>query len=282
MIAKVDIIGKWSVNKLDMLRRYLAAYTSILNTDKNKKWCQGCIYIDAFAGSIYPIEKESDDIVAGSPLVALRTIPEFNEFIFIDIDNKRLTENIEPLKIKFKNKNIKTHCGDANKIIINEILPRFHGRESRYRGFIFLDPYGLELKWRTVELIGMNKAYDVFVNFSIMGVVRQLKNDSPLEYMIPKLNAVFGNDEWRKLSYIEDKQLHLFEKEQNRILRRKENLVISLVEFYRARLKTVFTYVSEAIIMRNKNNGPLYSLILASHAKLAIEKMHEIFKKYNK
>jgi len=281
-MAKVDSVGRWSVSKLEMLREYLAAYTSILTTEKNRKWCSGCHYVDAFAGSVAPIYKDSDDIINGSPLVALTTEPQFKSFTFIDLDNKRIKENINPLKNRFPNKKIETICDDANNAIINNVLSKFGGRSSSYRGFIFLDPYGLELQWNTVDAIGRNGAYDILVNFSVMGVVRQLGDNKPLEHMESKISSVFGTDEWKKISYRENMQCSLFETHEQRMQKKKENLVDDIVELYRSQLKTVFKDVSDAIIMRNSKNGPLYALILASHASVAVRKMHEIFKRHQK
>lgn len=279
-MTKVDEIGKWSVDKLTMLQEYLTAYTNILkNTNKNNRWCKGCHYVDAFAGSVYPKLKEKDDIIEGSPLRALKVNPSFDSFIFIDINKKRIEENIEPLRVLFPDKNITTLCEDANDAILNKVLPRFCGKENPYRGFIFLDPYGLQLKWTTIEAIGKNRAYDILVNFSVMGVVRQLGDKKPLEHMESHITDVFGTDEWKNISYREDKQLTLFDTKEKILQRKKENLVEDLVEFYRERLKSIFPYVSDAVIMKNSKNGPLYSLVLASHASLAVKKMHEIFKR---
>ena len=33
-----DLIGKWSVEKLELLRKYLAAYLTVLT---NQSWCRG-------------------------------------------------------------------------------------------------------------------------------------------------------------------------------------------------------------------------------------------------
>jgi len=45
---KLDKIGIWSEIKLDIIKEYANAFTTIM---KNKEWCRGYVYIDAFAGS---------------------------------------------------------------------------------------------------------------------------------------------------------------------------------------------------------------------------------------
>jgi three-Cys-motif partner protein len=45
---KLDQIGHWSEIKLEIIKKYAGAYTSIM---KNQAWCKGYVYIDAFAGA---------------------------------------------------------------------------------------------------------------------------------------------------------------------------------------------------------------------------------------
>ena len=45
---KYDEIGEWSEIKLEIIKEYAGAYTSILS---KKAWCEGYAYIDAFAGA---------------------------------------------------------------------------------------------------------------------------------------------------------------------------------------------------------------------------------------
>lgn len=45
---KLDHIGIWSEIKLEIIKKYAHAYTSIM---KKQPWCKGYVYIDAFAGA---------------------------------------------------------------------------------------------------------------------------------------------------------------------------------------------------------------------------------------
>ena len=45
---KLDEIGEWSEIKLEIIKKYASAFTTIM---KNQAWCQGYAYIDAFAGA---------------------------------------------------------------------------------------------------------------------------------------------------------------------------------------------------------------------------------------
>jgi three-Cys-motif partner protein len=54
-----DIIGKWSEEKLDLLEKYLKAYSVIMNRQK-ETWLRAYYYIDAFAGSVRPKAKDDE------------------------------------------------------------------------------------------------------------------------------------------------------------------------------------------------------------------------------
>jgi three-Cys-motif partner protein len=49
-------------------------------------------YIDGYAGSGHHVSKTRGDLVEGSPLIALNTIPPFHEYHFIDSDTGRAAE----------------------------------------------------------------------------------------------------------------------------------------------------------------------------------------------
>jgi three-Cys-motif partner protein len=54
---KLDEIGEWSEIKLEIIRKYASAFTTIM---KNQKWCKGYVYIDAFAGAGVHISRKPE------------------------------------------------------------------------------------------------------------------------------------------------------------------------------------------------------------------------------
>ena len=65
---KLDKIGFWSEIKLEIIKEYANAYTSIMS---KQSWCKGYVYIDAFAGAGTHISRRTGEMVLGSPLNAL-------------------------------------------------------------------------------------------------------------------------------------------------------------------------------------------------------------------
>jgi len=51
------LIGAWSKDKLELLKKYLLAYSKIMNKQK-AKWLKACHYIDAFAEPGMHVDKE--------------------------------------------------------------------------------------------------------------------------------------------------------------------------------------------------------------------------------
>ena len=84
-----DIIGRWSLEKLGLLHKYLAAYVRIL---KSQPWCRGYEYIDAFAGTGKPKSREEQRYVDGSPRVALSLTPPFTQYHFVEQESWRVNK----------------------------------------------------------------------------------------------------------------------------------------------------------------------------------------------
>lgn len=85
-----DEVGYWSEVKLDIVREYLNAYSTIISAQRNPSFSH--VYIDGFSGPGVCISKTRDDYIPGSPLNALNVTPPFREFYFIDMDGGKATE----------------------------------------------------------------------------------------------------------------------------------------------------------------------------------------------
>jgi three-Cys-motif partner protein len=113
---KIDEIGYWSEVKLAILAEYARLYNQILRSNGLRS-----VYIDGFAGAGYHRAKGSDRIIEGSPLRALKVMPPFDEFHFIDMDPLRagalsgLGDGRE---------NVHVYEGDCNVILIDDVFPK--------------------------------------------------------------------------------------------------------------------------------------------------------------
>lgn len=207
--------GVWTEIKLDILQRYLCFYTTAL---KNKNF--ELLYIDAFAGSGDRVEvipgapllgeHEKNVIYDGSAKIALEISPSFDRYLFIENNPSRYIA-LEELVNNYPDKYIRISNEDANKVI-QEKCNNASWSTNKYRGVIFLDPYGNVVEWETLEAIASTRSLDVWFLFPISGVYRQASHDfnSIEEYKKANLNKIFGTDEWERAFYKKEKMPDLF------------------------------------------------------------------------
>src|SRR5262249_52147072 len=121
--VKFDEIGNWSEVKLEIVRKYAEAYSTILNRKGLKHY-----YIDGFAGPGQLRSKTSGLAVPGSPISALHVQPPFKHYFLIDIKGghvKKLKKEIGARK------DVDVLQGDCNDVLLNEVLPKVQWKEFK-------------------------------------------------------------------------------------------------------------------------------------------------------
>lgn len=274
--------GSWTRDKLRVLEAYLEAYQNVM---KNKSFHLS--YIDAFAGT-GDIEvnsgTDSDDRVVslfeevpnqeplhlgrieGSARIALDLKHPFNEYIFIDRNPQNCLE-LEGLGKEFPAlaSRIKIECEDANDAIQNLCTRRDWYRE-RKRAVIFLDPYGMQVKWKTIECIANTHCMDTWYLFPMgIAVSRLLRKDGKIrEQEKNKLSELFGTEEWQTDFYEIEPHSNLFGANDENMRRRASHDRIE--KFLDRRLRQVFgnqVAVRKKKLYNSKGN-PLYLLCFAA------------------
>lgn len=267
----LDEIGPWSEIKLDILRDYAAPYSNIL---KRKGFYHG--YIDAFSGPGLHIRKAGGEEVLGSPLVALGVEPPFDEYHFIDLDG----EKVDFLKSKVGDRpDVTFYNADSNQIMLEQVLPQFSYAE-RTRALCVLDPYALTLDWRVVCAAGCSRAVEVFINFPVMQMNRNCKQENISAILPGELAAMdlfWGDRSWHSAMFRPSPQATLFGPEE---MDKTENR--DLVNSYCKRLKKVagFGFVADPLPMRNSRNAVVYYLIFAGPNKTGWKIVQDIYRKY--
>ena len=203
-------------------------------------------------------EEEHDITHDGSARIALKVDPPFSRYLFIENNTKRFNELIK-LKKEFSNHYIKIKKGDANRII-KDMTQKAKSKwdSNQYRGVIFLDPYGLEIDWSTLEVIASTKSFDVWFLFCISGVYRQasLEFDKMEPYKKEKLTCLFGTDDWEDTFYRASRQKTFFS--DTTAKERKVN-VKQIEDWVCNRLKECFPHVSKPLALPS-SGAQLYSL----------------------
>ena len=265
-----DEINYWSEVKLDIVRKYAKAYSTIL---ANQPSIKGYLYVDAFAGAGTHISKATGEDVEGSPVIALKTEPPFSELHFIDLDGNRVSE-LE--RLAAGDRRVQVHQGDCNNVLLQKVLPRCRYEDYR-RALCLLDPYKLNIDWAVLQTAGSMKSVEVFYNFMIMDANRNVFMRDPNKVApqnAARMDAVWGDGSWRTAVYRTTPDL--FGDHEEKTTNEE------IAEAFRRRLKTVagFKYVPLPMPMRNSKGAVVYYLYFASQNETGGKIVSEIFNTY--
>jgi len=267
---KYDEIGYWSEIKLDIVKEYAQAYSTIMSA---QKFIQKHIYIDAFAGAGHHISKVTKEFVKGSPLNALLIRPPFSEFHLIDLDGKR-TDELR--RVVGNRSSVEFYKEDANDVLLNKVFPRCKYTDFR-RALCLLDPYSFSVDWKVIEMAGQMKSIEIFFNFMIMDINMNvlLRNPERVpESQIQRMDKSWGDHSWREIAY--EKVPTLFGDSEMKTSNE------TIAEAFRQRLHKVagFKFVPQPIPMRNEQGSTVYYLYFASPNETGANIVTSIFKKY--
>ena len=164
--------GRWSKIKLDYLEKYLDRFIVSM---RPQKW-RAIHYIDLFSGSGKNKIKNTHEVILGSPLVALTRSRHFDVYFFSDNDPDNIAALKQRCAASDRYLRVKTNTGDANECV-NTIMADINRIDKVYieniwpsLNLAFLDPFGLELEWRTVKTLAQAKRMDLIIYYSQMGI----------------------------------------------------------------------------------------------------------------
>jgi three-Cys-motif partner protein len=266
--------GDWTEEKLRRLHEYLAAYRAIFSGSQKasffKTW-----YVDAFAGTgtrssgqpqhlpLDPDEAQSDADASryrdGSAKIALGLDSPFDRYLFIEKSKARAEELKTMIAEKYPS--LMSRCEirqtDANAALSSWCKARNWKKE---RAVVFLDPYGMQVEWNTVDVLGATKAVDLWYLFPL-GVARMLTKDGVIEKSWQdRLDILFGTGNWREYFYKTTTERGLFG-DFDRVTR--DATVRNILDYIEGRLKTSFTAVAPSLVLKNSKSSPLFALCFA-------------------
>jgi len=255
--------GDWTEEKLDRVDSYLKAYRTVM---KNQPF--RLLYIDAFAGSgqrsegmgseetgcLFELEGQQR-FREGSARRALKLELPFHKYIFVERDASRAS-SLESLRGLFPllADRIEIINDDSNDLL--QTLCQAKWRDDR--AVLFLDPYGMQVEWNTMEAISRTEAIDAWILFPLSGVNRNLPRSGEHPPAFERaLDRFFGCRDWRNAFYAHAPQADLFGVETSR----RVADIDAIEQFYISRLKTVFPGVARnPLRLSNSRKSPLFSL----------------------
>jgi three-Cys-motif partner protein len=199
-------------------------------------------------------------LLDGSARIALKTVPRFDNYIFIERSPERCRE-LEGLKREFPDLagDIDVRQGEANAQIQALCANDWKAR----RAALFLDPYGMHVEWATIEAIAATHAIDLWILFPLgSGVNRLLTRSGNIpESWRHRLDLLLGKTDWYDAFYKVDPTPMLFEEPGTRVVKATTE---TIGRYFNNRLAGVFAGVApEPKVLLNSANCPLYLLCFA-------------------
>jgi three-Cys-motif partner protein len=276
--------GPWTEEKLNCLEEYLKSYLSVM---KNQSF--RLVYIDAFSGTgqrySREAEKDRSDLLRqemfdlatehagffeGSVLRALKLSPGFENFALIEKSSAKASQ-LRELKAEYEGggRTINVLEGDANEQIMRICSQGdWTGRKTNRasRAVLFLDPFGCQVDWTTLQAIAHTRAIDVWYLFpSGLGVYRMLtsRQDKMAQSWAERLDLCLGTGEWRNEFFREESTQDLFG--ETTISRNKVATIDTVERFFIRRLSLLFPHVSNACLpLKNSRGFKMFSLCFAA------------------
>ena len=273
--------GSWTQAKLVVLQRYLEAYTKALKDKPTADQPFRKAYIDAFAGTgsraarepsgpgeaggtlLFPelAEDAPQALLEGSAKLALQVDPRFDKYIFIEQSPERCMQ-LQGLKDEFPAlaNDIDIRQGEANDLI-QKLCASPEQWKSR-RAVLFLDPYGMQVEWKTIEAVAATKAIDLWVLVPLgMGLNRLApKSGNVPDSWRKRMDAFLGTDDWYDAFYRAETVPTLFGDYHSQV----KASMIEMARYFNGRLSRVFAGVAEKPgVLYNSKNSPLYLLCFA-------------------
>ncbi|HSW46795.1 MAG TPA: three-Cys-motif partner protein TcmP [Phycisphaerae bacterium] len=276
-MAKHEFGGDWTTEKLERIRKYLCAYTTIFASNPRARLLTP-IYLDAFAGTGHradlrseggekrflddSADPDAESLKKGSARIALEVEPPFKRYVFIERREERVRD-LEDLRNMFRDK---AACVEIVHDDANTFLQGWCAKTNwrQCRAVVFLDPYGMQVDWATVEALARTRAVDLWLLFPLGVAVNRLltRSEPPPSEWGDALTRIFGTPTWRDEFYPRHETQTLFGPE---VTQQKEADFDRIGRFFVARLKTIFAKVAEnPLPLRNSTNTPLYLLCFAA------------------
>lgn len=272
-------VGLWAREKLDCLGRYLREYTKIM---RKQGWCRSYYYFDAFAGagqsiirqtyaaqnpdllpleisSIYADDPDELSYANGSPFVALDIDHPFSKYFFVEKNHHRAND-LRNIQREYAGKrNVEVREEDANQAIRKFLFEEgFDWKSSR--AVMFLDPFGMQVPWSTIEAIASTKGIEIILNLPVgMAIQRLLPRSGDItSAQREMLNSYFGSTEWDELLY--EKTEDLF---GDVGIKKIGGSGEKLASWYQRRLRNAFGFSPAPRLICNTQGSHLYYLFFA-------------------
>ncbi|HEV7233686.1 MAG TPA: three-Cys-motif partner protein TcmP, partial [Sphingorhabdus sp.] len=209
---------KHTVQKLETVEKYLQTYATALKYQSFE-----LLYVDACAGSGSSVPKaaldsvasnqapldgfsfpvvDTDEIIVGSAIRALGVQPAFHKYLLNDVKQS----NVDTLRRSIESdypelaSRVELTRLDANEMLQNLCVSHDW---KKTRAVVFLDPFGLQINYETLEMLGKTQAVDVWYLVPVFAMYRQVSGDGQINLDGgPRVDAALGTNIWRNVAVV--------------------------------------------------------------------------------
>jgi three-Cys-motif partner protein len=261
--------GEHTERKLAVIADYLRSYCRAL---KDQPF--GIVYLDAFAGSGFRAGKSDDElplfgsatdwsVYMGSALRALDVEPGFDRFFFVENDATSFAALQRHVQAHTKGSRATLLQEDANSALAR-VIEAVNWRSNR--GVLFLDPYGMQVEWKTLVRVADSRAIDVWYLCPIgLGFNRLLPRNAPIpDGWRRRLSTCFGTPDWEQAFYVQSNAIADLLGDTTQTVARAADLE-DIEKYLVQRLATIFRggVLDQALRLGTPGRPPMYSLIFA-------------------
>ena len=144
--------GFWTRYKLELLQRYLDAFTTTTKKRSTKR-----VYLDLFGGEPENVDRDTLLPIDGSARIALNTDnPPFTHLRFFELE-PNATKLRQALSREFPGRDWLVYSGDSNDTI-HQALADLRAADAGWAPtFAFIDPNGPHYTWNTLQVLAAHK-----------------------------------------------------------------------------------------------------------------------------
>jgi three-Cys-motif partner protein len=188
-------VGPWTLDKLEIVSRYQGDFAKAC-----ARKAPGFYFGDGFAGPGVNRARDTGELAAGSPLLALETNPPFTSCLFMD-SGLQVVRTLKERTVSYGQRAI-VRRGNCNTDLVPAMEEHFHRRAPL---LVLLDPEGYELSFSTVKAVsrfrnGKTKAEQLILLPTHTGFLRTLPTAGvPEKHNEDHMTRMYGTDRWEEI-----------------------------------------------------------------------------------
>lgn len=264
--------NKDTARKQGVVVSYLAAYLRVMS-----KQPFHLSYVDAFAGCGARIDAAETETAQtgfafapplptpkdGTALEALRLKPGFHRYVFGDLNRRHLEALRERIRVARTSGEAfpEPHllAADANDLVRQEC--EWLSGDRMRRAVMFLDPYGMQVEWRTLQAIAACPKIDLWLLLPTGIAVNRLLPWKRTQHprWADRMDGFYGCADWRDAFLTTDRDMLGVERQA------RSSDLTGIVRFTMDRLRSLFGggLYPDALPLRSGRH-PSYHLVFAN------------------